>query len=243
MGSLWSFFISLHSAEGLEHLIAAGGLLALIAIIFSETGLLMGFFLPGDSLLVTAGIFSSRAIHGGEPILNIYTLHLSLMAAAIAGDQVGYWLGRKTGPKIFDKPDNRFFKKRYAVEAHEFYEKHGGKAIILARFVPILRTFVPFIAGVARMSYRRYVPFDVIGGISWILSMTLLGYFLGKSPLGEKLHLIILAVIFISLLPMLIGGIKRFTKSSSSRRNGSQFKLQARSDLSMPLTHPQKPNS
>src|SRR5262245_27839397 len=180
MASLWNFFFSLHSAEGLEHLIAAGGLLALITIVFSETGLLMGFFLPGDSLLVTAGILSSRAIHGGEPILNIYTLNLSLMTAAIAGDQVGYWLGRKTGPKIFNKPDNRFFKKRYAVEAHEFYEKHGGKAIILARFVPILRTFVPFIAGVARMSYRRYVPFDVIGGISWILSMTLLGYFLGK---------------------------------------------------------------
>jgi membrane-associated protein len=232
MEFLWNFFTTLHSAEGLEHLIGAGGLLALIAIVFSETGLLMGFFLPGDSLLVTAGILCSRAINGGEPILNIYTLNLSLMTAAVVGDQVGYWLGRKTGPKIFDRQDNRFFKKRYAIEAHEFYEKHGGKAIILARFVPILRTFVPFIAGVARMTYRRYVPFDVIGGISWVLSMTLLGYFLGKSPLGKKLHLIILAVIFISLLPMLIGGIRRFLKTRNpQKKNESALKFQGRSEV------------
>src|SRR4029453_4901393 len=150
-----------------------------------------------------------------------YTLNLSLMAAAVLGDQVGFWLGRKTGPKIFNKPDNRFFKKRYAVEAHEFYEKHGGKAIVFARFIPILRTFVPFIAGVADMSYRRFVSFNVIGGLSWVLTMTLLGYFLGKSPLGEKLHLIILIVIFISILPMLIGGAKRYFSSRRSRNSSS----------------------
>src|SRR4030095_1878647 len=132
MESLWNFITSLHSAEGLEQLIATGGLLALVAIVFAETGLLAGFFFPGDSLLVTAGILSSRGIGGGEPILNIYTLTLPLRAAAVLGDQVGFWLGRKTGPKIFDKPDNRFFKKRYAIEAHEFYEKHGGKDIVLA---------------------------------------------------------------------------------------------------------------
>ncbi|MBZ0124084.1 MAG: VTT domain-containing protein, partial [Roseovarius sp.] len=166
-------------------------------------------FLPGDSLLVTAGVLCSRSLSGGEPILNIWTVNLTLMAAAVIGDQVGFLLGRKTGPKIFDKPDNRFFKKKYALEAHAFYEKHGGKAIILARFVPIMRTFVPFIAGVADMSYRRFVMFNVFGGIGWVLSMTMLGYFLGQSPWGEKIHLIILVVVFVSILPMIVGIAKR----------------------------------
>ncbi len=208
---------NLHTAEGIEQLIRTGGLALLILIVFSETGLLLGFFLPGDSLLVTAGVLSSRAINGSEPILNIVTLNLALMAAAVIGDQVGFLLGRKTGPKIFDRPDNRFFKKRYAIEAHEFYERHGGKAIILARFIPILRTFVPFIAGVADMSYRKFVAYNVIGGITWVLTMTLLGYFIGQSPLGEKLHLIIMVVVFISILPMIIGGIKAFFKNRKSK--------------------------
>ncbi len=210
MQNLLDFFMSLHSAEGIENLIRTGGLLVLIAIIFSETGLLLGFFLPGDSLLVTAGLLSSRAINGSGPILDIYTLNLSLMLAAVTGNQVGYFLGKKTGPKIFDRPDNRFFKKRYAIEAHQFYERHGGKAIILAQFVPILRTFVPFIAGVAEMNYRHFVTFNVIGAVCWVASMTSLGHFLGRSPLGEKLHLIILTVIFISILPLLIGTFRRF---------------------------------
>ncbi|MBL7685582.1 MAG: VTT domain-containing protein, partial [Deltaproteobacteria bacterium] len=200
---------SLHSPEGLEQLIAAGGLLVLFIIIFSETGLLAGFFLPGDSLLVTAGLLASRSMNGGAPILNIFTLNLVLILAAVMGDQVGFWLGRKTGPRIFNRPDNRFFKKKYALEAQAFYERHGGKAIILARFVPILRTFVPFVAGVAQMDYRRFVSFNIFGGIFWVLSMTLLGYFLGKSPLGEKLHLIILAVVFLSVLPMGVTLLKK----------------------------------
>jgi membrane-associated protein len=200
----------LYSPEGLETIIRNGGLLLLVAIVFAETGLLVGFFFPGDSLLVTAGVFSSTSFNGNEPVLNIVTLNLSLMAAAIIGDQVGFYLGRKTGPKIFNKPDSRFFKKKYALEAHEFYEKHGGKAIFLARFIPILRTFVPFIAGVADMNYRHFVVYNVVGGISWVFSMTMLGYFLGRSPWGEKLHLIILVVIFVSILPMIVGVMKRF---------------------------------
>ncbi|HKX12429.1 MAG TPA: VTT domain-containing protein [bacterium] len=210
MEEFLQFLSRLHSPEGIEALIRAGGLLVLIAIVFAETGLLAGFFLPGDSLLVTAGVLCSRSLSGGEPILNIWTTNLTLMAAAVIGDQVGFWLGRKTGHKIFNRPDNRFFKKKYILEAHAFYEKHGGKAIILARFVPILRTFVPFVAGVADMSYRRFVAFNIFGGIGWVFSMTMLGYFLGRSPLGEKLHLIIIVVIFISILPMVIGLLKRF---------------------------------
>ena len=210
MDSFLNFFSSLHTPAGIESLIRHGGLLLLIAIVFAETGLLAGFFLPGDSLLVTAGVFASRSMSGGEPLLNIYTLNLALMAAAIFGDQVGYLLGRKIGIKIFDRPDGRLFKKKYVSEAHGFYEKHGGKAIILARFIPVLRTFVPFIAGVAVMSYRKFFVFNIIGGISWVLSMTMLGYFIGQSPLSEKLHQIILIVIAISLLPMLIGLLRNF---------------------------------
>ncbi len=209
MHELLEFLKTLHTPEGIENLVRTGGLTVLTIIVFAETGLLLGFFLPGDSLLVTAGVLSSRAINGDQPILNIYSLNAILMTAAVVGDQVGYFLGRKTGPKIFDKPDNRFFKKKYAVEAHKFYEKHGGIAILLARFIPILRTFVPFIAGVAMMSYRRFFAFNIIGGVLWVLSMTMLGYFIGRSAWGEKLHLVISIVIFISILPMILGILKR----------------------------------
>jgi membrane-associated protein len=203
-------FTWLYSPEGIEYLIRAGGLLVLVFIVFAETGLLVGFFFPGDSLLVTAGVFCSSSINGDGPVLNIFTLNLSLMAAAVVGDQLGFFLGRKTGPKIFNRPDSRLFKKKYALEAHEFYERHGGKAIFLARFIPMLRTFVPFIAGVAEMNYRYFVTYNVVGGVSWVFSMTMLGYFLGKSPWGGKIHLIILVVVFISILPMIIGVMKRY---------------------------------
>ena len=214
MHEFFHLIAGLHSPEGIENLVRAGGMLALIAVIFSETGLLIGFFLPGDSLLVTAGVLSSSSLNGGEPLLNIFVVNLCLMAAAVMGDQVGFFLGRKTGPKIFDRPDNRFFKKKYALEAHAFYEKHGGKAIILARFVPILRTFVPFIAGVADMEYRHFVSYNVFGGIGWVLSMTSLGYFIGLSPLGKKLHLVLMVVVFISILPMVLGILKRLLSRS-----------------------------
>ncbi len=221
MESILEFLKTLHSTQGIEQIIASGGLLVIVAIIFAETGLLAGFFFPGDSLLVTAGFLASRGITSEEPLLNIYSLNLSLMAAAISGDQFGFFLGRKTGPKIFDRPDNRFFKKKYVKEAHAFYEKHGGKAIVFARFVPIMRTFVPFIAGVAEMPYRRFVVFNIVGGISWVLSMTLLGYFLGQSPIGEKIHLIVMCVVFVSVLPMIIGLAKRiFSTKSASVESG-----------------------
>jgi len=215
MESILSFVKTLHSTQGIEQIIAAGGLAVLIAIVFAETGLLAGFFFPGDSLLVTAGFLASRGLTGPEPLLNIYSLNFSLMLAAICGDQFGFLLGKKTGPKIFDRPDNRLFKKKYVMQAHAFYERHGGKAIVLARFVPIMRTFVPFIGGVAQMKYREYAPYSVAGGIAWVSSMTLLGYFLGNSPLGEKIHLVVMVVVGISLLPMIVGLLRRlFSKKS-----------------------------
>lgn len=208
MEMITDFLHMLHSPEGLEQLIRQGGYWVLVAIIFAETGLLAGFFLPGDSLIVTAGILCSATFAGQEPILNIWVLNALLITAAITGDQLGFYLGNKTGSKIFTREDGRFFKKKYVEDAHNFYEKHGGKAIILARFVPIFRTFVPFVAGVAKMSYRNFVFFNITGGILWVTSMSFLGYFIGRTPLGEKLHLVIITIVFLSVLPIFIGVIK-----------------------------------
>jgi membrane-associated protein len=206
MDEILSFFKSLHSSEGLIHLITQGGFFLLVAIVFVETGLLVGFFLPGDSLLVTAGVVAAQSNH---PLFNIWILILSLTIAAITGDQLGYWLGLKAGPKIFQAEDSLFFKKKYAVEAHQFYEAHGGKAIVLARFIPILRTFVPFIAGVGQMNYGRFAAFNVAGGILWVGSLVSIGYALGNSPLVKQLHYVILIVIALSFLPIAIGILKR----------------------------------
>ncbi len=212
MHEILTFLKSLHTPEGLQQLIVSGGALVLVAIIFAETGLLVGFFLPGDSLLVTAGVVAAKASH--LPGLNIWVLNGILVLAAIIGDQVGFWLGTKCGPKIFTKDDSFFFKKRYAQEAHDFYLKHGGAAVIIARFMPILRTFVPFIAGVADMPYRRFVGFNIIGGILWVTSLLWIGYAVGQTPLADQLHHIILFVVVISILPLVIGFIKRFLKKS-----------------------------
>ncbi|EKD42016.1 MAG: Protein dedA (Protein DSG-1) [uncultured bacterium] len=206
----WLHF--LHSPEGLQQIITTAGLSALIAIVFAETGLLLGFFLPGDSLLVTAGILSSSTLTGGEPVLDYWVTVLALMLAAMIGNQVGFFLGHKTGPKIFKREDNRFFKKKYVEEAQAFYHRHGGLAIMMAQFVPIMRTFVPFVAGVAQMVYPRFISYNVVGAIIWVFSMVSLGHFVGKTPLGEKIHLVILTVIFVSVLPLFISVIRRFLK-------------------------------
>lgn len=212
METLKEFFTSLHTAEGLTQLIAVGGYPILAAIVFAETGLLVGFFLPGDSLLITAGILSSpNALGGGifSPALLIGLLSV----AAIMGDQVNFWLGRKSGNYIFERPDGRFIKRRYFAQAHEFYERHGGKAIVLARFVPIFRTFVPFVAGVARMDYRHFVIWNIIGGLLWVVSMVLIGYFLGQTEYAQKLHQVIIIVVLVSILPIVVGVARRWWKS------------------------------
>ena len=152
-----------------------GGLLALVIIVFVETGLLIGFFLPGDSLLVTAGLFAAK----GD--LNIVVLNLSLMGAAIAGDSVGYLIGLKAGKRLYARENSFFFRKEHLMRTKAFYDKHGGKTIIMARFVPIVRTFAPVVAGVAEMEYRKFIAYNVVGGISWVFSMTMLGYVLVKA--------------------------------------------------------------
>jgi membrane-associated protein len=189
------FFSKLHN---LDELIAWAGYVGLTIIVFCETGLLAGFFLPGDSLLVTAGLVASQ----GK--LDIVKLNLLLMAAAIIGDSVGYAIGHFIGPRIFTKEDSFFFKKEHVRRTHEFFEKYGGKTIILARFVPIVRTFAPTVAGVGNMSYKRFLAFNVIGGVLWVSSMTLVGYFLGKAvpDIEKHLHIVIGIVILVSFLPI-----------------------------------------
>lgn len=207
MDAVIDFFRSLYTTEGLVRLIETVGLLGLVGIVFAETGLLLGFFLPGDSLLVTAGILSSpHAIGGG--IFHPGVLTACLVVAAISGDQLNYALGRRAGTAVYSRPDGRLVKRRHFEQARDFYARHGGAAIVLARFVPILRTFVPFVAGVAQMRYRRFVAFNVLGGAGWVVSLVLLGYFIGHTPLASKLHRVILVVVAISLIPLFAGAFK-----------------------------------
>src|ERR1700704_4710291 len=156
------------------------GYALLFAIVFSETGLLVGFFLPGDSLMFLVGAVA------GAGDLNMFAVNIILMAAAISGDSFGYALGRRTGPAIFSRPDSRWFRRDHVDRTHAFYEKYGGKTIVYARFVPIVRTFAPFIAGVAKMNYGKFISFNVFGGIGWVFSMTMLGYLLGGGPIVKK---------------------------------------------------------
>jgi membrane-associated protein len=181
-------------------LIRLGGMAGLILIVFAETGLMVGFFLPGDSLLVTAGLFAAR----GD--LDIVWLNIALIAAAIMGDATGYWIGSRAGQALYNRPNSFFFRREHLIRTHEFYEKHGGKTIVIARFVPIIRTFAPVVAGAASMTYRQFATFNVLGGIGWVTSMTLTGYFLGQlvPDIDKHLHLLVAGVIFLSLLPGII---------------------------------------
>lgn len=179
-------------------------LLVLMLIIFAETGAMI-FFLPGDSLLVTAGLYAVRGTS-----LNIWHLNLVLIPMAILGDATSYMIGKRLGPALFNKPRSRFFNPEHVRTAHAFYEKHGGKAIILARFMPILRTFVPVVAGVAQMTYRSFATYNVVGAAAWVVSMTLTGYFLGSLVPGIERHIekIIALVLFLSILPGIIAWLR-----------------------------------
>ncbi len=206
------FFFTHLSTQNLDQLISWGGLTVLTIIVFSETGLLVGFFLPGDSLLVTAGVIAARG-H-----LDITAMIIVLCIAAIAGDAVGYSLGYKIGHRIFTREDSMFFKKSHLIKTKEFYEKYGGKTIILARFVPIIRTFAPFIAGVAEMKYARFAFYNIIGGISWIVSMSMIGYYIGnKFPL----KIVIPIVIFISVLPIIYELVKAWFEKKTIKQGES----------------------
>ena len=208
------------SAPGLldpERLIAAVGLLGIFAIVFAESGLLIGFFLPGDSLLFTAGFLASAPPSVDDALhLPLGILLIGCTVAAIAGDQVGYVFGRRVGPALFKRPDSRFFKQGNVDKAHAFFEQHGSKTIVLARFMPIVRTFAPIVAGVSRMHYRTFVTFNVAGGLLWAVGVTLLGYFLGQiDVVAENLEIAILTVVALSILPIVV----EFVRTRRKRRS------------------------
>ncbi len=195
----------LHQLRDVRAIIAWGGYVGLTAIIFAETGLLIGFFLPGDSLLVTAGLLAATT-----GVFNVWLLGLLLTVASILGNTVGYQIGRTAGPRLFSREDSLLFNKKHLYRARDFYERHGGKTIVIARFMPIVRTFVPVVAGMGQMNYRRYTLYNIVGGLGWIWGMLFIGYFLGRYIPGVDQHIetVIIAVIFMSLLPGIIGWLK-----------------------------------
>ncbi|WP_052136085.1 DedA family protein [Arthrobacter sp. PAMC 25486] len=194
------------------------------AIIFAETGLLVGFFLPGDSLLFTAGLLVST---GAMPV-NIWALMGLLIVSGFIGNQLGYYIGYKAGPAIFNKPESRLFKKQHVDSAHAFFEKHGGKALILARFVPIVRTFVPVIVGVAKMDMRKFLIFNAIGAVAWAGGVTYLGYVLGNRVpwVRDNLDILFIAIVAVSIIPI---GIE-FLKAVSSHRKKKALQAEAKSE-------------
>lgn len=204
---------------GLQTLIQTFGIAFLFCVVFAETGLLIGFFLPGDSLLFIAGLMAAQG-H-----LNLALMLLLLSIAAVAGDSVGFLIGRKAGPALFKREDSRLFKRKHLDAARAFYEKHGPKAIVLARFVPIVRTFAPTVAGAAGMHYRQFVMFNIIGGIAWIFSMTLLGYFLGNVPfIAHNLEKAVIFIVLLSVLPMILHALKeRKNAANPLRGEGSSI--------------------
>jgi len=205
----------LHTLRNPDELIKLSGypMLILMLIIFVETGALI-FFLPGDSLLVTAGLYAARGS------LDIWQLNLALIPMAILGDALSYTIGKRSGPALFSRPQSRFFNPQHLRSAHAFYEKHGGKTIIIARFMPIFRTFVPVVAGAAQMPYARFAIYNIVGGASWVSSMTLLGYLLANwaerhnFPIDKHIEKLIILVVFLSVLP----GILAFLRQKFGKR-------------------------
>jgi len=188
------------------------GYALLAGIVFAETGLLVGLFLPGDSLLFTVGVVAGA---GDLDIVSIVSL---LVIASVAGDQSGYFLGYRTGPRIFSRRDSRIFKQDYVVRTQAFYAKHGGKTLIYAKFVPIVRTFAPFMAGVGRMPYARFLSFNVVGGIGWVVSMTLAGYFLGGIPFIRKhFEMVVIGIVVVSVVPILLQYLQSRRTVSAAR--------------------------
>lgn len=204
-----------------------GGLWLILFVVFAETGLFVGFFLPGDSLLFVAGIYSSNLadefIPTGNEYLDLLLLMLLISTAGIAGNTVGYWFGRKVGPAMYNWKENMLFKRRYLEQAHEFYEKHGGGAIIVARFIPIVRTFAPIVAGIVQMDKKKFVFFNIVGCFAWVFSMLFAGHFLQKwilnqfgFDLKDHLEVIVLGIVLVTTAPVFI---KLFTGKKKDKKD------------------------
>jgi membrane-associated protein len=195
----------------LDDLIRWGGYVVLIAIVFTETGLLVGFFLPGDSLLITAGLVAATGT------LNIWWLTVLLSVAAVVGDSVGYAIGRRLGPRLFTRPKSMLFNPAHIARTRAFYARHGAKTIVIARFVPIIRTFAPVVAGVGEMEYRRFLLYNVAGGVGWVVSMTWAGYLLGHAipDIGGQIHIVVAIVILLSVIPIVIELVRERRRRSA----------------------------
>jgi membrane-associated protein len=198
-------------AYSLDDLIRWGGYVVLFAIVFTETGLLVGFFLPGDSLLITAGLVAAA---GG---LNIWWLDAILIVAAVTGDSVGYAIGARLGPRLFTRPKSLVFNPRHIERTRAFYARHGPKTIVIARFVPIIRTFAPVVAGVGAMEYRRFLFYNVAGGVGWVISMTWAGYLLGRAipNVADYVHIIVVVVIILSVIPIVVEIVRERRRRSA----------------------------
>jgi len=207
-----------------KDLIDTVGLIGIFLVVFAESGLLIGFFLPGDSLLFTAGFLASgppSLLDKGLPHLPLIPLLIGVVVCAIAGDQVGYVFGRRVGPALFRRPDSRIFKQAHIEKAHAYFEKYGAKTIVIARFVPIVRTFAPIVAGVGGMHYRTFVTYNIVGGIGWGAGMTLLGYFLGQvSFISDHLEATVLVIVALSLLPIVIEVLRSRRERASAATAG-----------------------
>jgi membrane-associated protein len=202
MDLIQSFFQTVYNVPELIRIV---GFYGIVAVVFAETGLLIGFFLPGDSLLITAGLFAAR----GD--FKFASLILALIPAAILGNATGYFIGHRTGMALYQRPNSLLFRREHLTMTHDYYVKHGGKTIVLAQFIPILRTFAPVVAGVAEMGYRQFATYNVVGAILWVGSMTTAGYVLGNlvPNIEKRIHYVVAVVIALSLMPPAIAWLKR----------------------------------
>jgi membrane-associated protein len=216
--AILEFFASLYNPDKLIGLIRSGGYLVLAVIVFAETGLFVGFFLPGDSLLFLAGLVAAKGF------FNVAFLVALLSVMAIVGDAVGYGIGYRTGVALYKREDSFWFRKKHLLYAREFYEKHGGKAIVLARFVPFARTFAPVVAGIGQMSYPRFAAFNVFGGIFWVVSMVLAGYYLGQVAwIRDNLEKVVLLIVFLSISPILFEVARNRFRDRSEASSGREL--------------------
>ncbi len=208
------FLHQLFSSDGLRQIITGGGLPMLCIIIFAETGLLIGFFLPGDTLLITAGLLSETNVF----TVSFLMMNILLMSSAVIGNSLGYYIGKTAGKKLYERPNSKLFKREHLIRTHAFYEKHGGKTMVLARFIPIVRTFAPVVAGAAAMDYKKFTLYNIIGAIVWIGAMTSAGYFIARTFPGveQYLHLAILAVVGLSILLPLVQWLRTRNKKEPS---------------------------
>ncbi|HEY7188604.1 MAG TPA: VTT domain-containing protein [Vicinamibacterales bacterium] len=213
MDLIQSFFQTVYNVPELIRLV---GFYGIVAVIFAETGLLIGFFLPGDSLLITAGLFAAR----GD--FKFASLILALIPAAIIGNATGYFIGHRTGMALYQRPDSFLFRREHLKMTHDYYVKHGGKTIVIAQFIPILRTFAPVVAGVAEMGYRQFATYNIVGAILWVGSMTTAGYLLGNlvPNIEKRIHYVVAVVIAVSLLPPAIAFVKRRRERSQRAESG-----------------------